>query len=92
MHRLARRIGAVSWPAFLAAAALETAVFAFVDPASLRAPTGGALELSDTAIYSVAFLAFWLIAGVACWMTLTLTADKAQVDADAGEALSDSQR
>jgi len=94
MHTLARRIGAVLWPAFLGAAALEMAVFAFVDPAGLRAPSGGAPEWSPIAVYSLAFFAFWLIAGGACWLTLTLALGHRRTAPDAGasDALSDSRR
>jgi hypothetical protein len=67
-----RRIGSVVWPAFLGAAALEVVVFAFVDPQSLHLPGGGEVPLSPTAIYSLAFFAFWVLVAGACVLTLTL--------------------
>jgi hypothetical protein len=67
-----RRLGWALWPAFLAAAVLEMAVFALVDPDALHSPGGGPLALSRTAIYSLAFLGFWATtaaaAAVALWL------------------------
>jgi hypothetical protein len=69
-----RRLGWVLWPSFLAAAVLEMAVFALVDPQALHTPGGEALALSRTAIYSLAFLGFWattaVTAAVALWLAL----------------------
>ena len=55
MNRVARRAAAIAWPAFLAAAVLEIAVLAFVDPASLQTLDGDALGWSATTVYSLAF-------------------------------------
>jgi len=35
-------------------------------------PTGGALALSATAVYSIAFFVFWLLAALTCVLTLVL--------------------
>jgi len=51
---------------------LEIAVFAFVDPQALHTLTGDSLPLSDTAVYSIAFLAFWACTAVACGLTVLL--------------------
>jgi hypothetical protein len=72
MKRLARNAAAIGWPAFLVAGVLEIAVFAFVDPASLHTLGGEALQWSPTAVYSLAFLAFWVATSVACGLTLLL--------------------
>jgi len=72
MKRLARRAAAVAWPAFLVAAVLEIGVFAFVDPQSLHTLGGQTLQLSETAIYSMAFFFFWAATGAACALTLLL--------------------
>jgi hypothetical protein len=72
MKRIARRTAAILWPAFLVAAVLEMVVFAFVDPAALHALRGGALPLSATAVYSLAFLAFWACTSAACALTVLL--------------------
>ena len=72
MKRLARRVAAIAWPAFLVAAVLEIGVFAFVDPQSLHTLGGAALPLSETAVYSLAFFFFWSATAVACALTLLL--------------------
>jgi hypothetical protein len=72
MKRLARRWATILWPAFLVAAVLEIAVFAFVDPQSLHTFSGEALPLSATAVYSIAFLLFWICTAVACGLTVLL--------------------
>jgi hypothetical protein len=71
-RRLARVTAAVAWPAFLVSGVLEIAVFAFVDPRSLHTLSGVALDLSDTAVYSLAFLFFWACTSVACLLTVAL--------------------
>lgn len=72
MKSLTRRIAAIAWPAFLVAGVLEIAVFAFVDPSSLQTVSGAALEMSATAVYSIAFFMFWLATAAACALTLLL--------------------
>lgn len=72
MNRIARRAASIAWPAFLVAAVLEIAVFAFVDPQSLHTLSGGSLGLSDTAVYSLAFLVFWACTTAACGLTVLL--------------------
>lgn len=72
MKHLARRAATIAWPAFLGAGALEIAVFAFVDPATLSLPGGEALGLSATTVYSVAFFVFWAVVAAACALTWLL--------------------
>ncbi len=72
MKRAARRWASIVWPAFLVAAVLEIAVFAWVDPAALRTPAGASLPLSATAIYSIGFLVFWACTAAACGLTVLL--------------------
>jgi hypothetical protein len=70
----------IAWPAFLAACALELLVFAFVDPADLhlaRAP----LAMSNTAVYTSAFFAFWIVAAAACTLAALLRLSPGQVNA-----------
>jgi hypothetical protein len=81
MQRLARRAAAVAWPAFLVASVLEIAVFAFVDPLSLHTLGGSAIELSPTAIYSLAFFVFWGAAAAASLLTLVLDRSAEEVNA-----------
>jgi heme O synthase-like polyprenyltransferase len=72
MKRLARRTAAVAWPAFMVAGVLEIAVFAFVDPQTLHTLSGASLQLSDTAVYSLAFFGFWVIVAAGCALTMLL--------------------
>jgi hypothetical protein len=73
-----RRAGWALWPAFMAAAVLEMAVFALVDPEALHAPGGGPLALSRTAVYSLAFLGFWATTAAAAAVALWLSAGQGQ--------------
>ena len=86
MKRIARRWASIVWPAFLVAAVLEMAVFAWVDPLSLHTPAGASLPLSATAIYSIAFLVFWACTAVACALTVLLerSTDDLNASASAG--------
>lgn len=72
MKKAVRRAAAIAWAAFLVAAVLEIAVFAMVDPQSLHTLEGARLGLSDIAIYSIAFLGFWLCAAGACGLAVLL--------------------
>ncbi len=65
MNRLLLQVAVVGWPAFLAAGVIDMFVFAFVEPASLHGFSGGALEVSATAVYSIAFLVFWVLVAAA---------------------------
>ncbi len=80
MRHLARKAASVAWPAFLVAAVLEIAVFAFVDPQSLHTLGGAALGLSDTAVYSLAFFVFWGATAGACMLTLLLEKGAAEIN------------
>ena len=80
VKRLVRRLASIAWPAFLVAAVLEMAVFAFVDPRSLHTLGGAALPLSDTAIYSLAFLVFWACTAVGCGLTVLLERSAADIN------------
>ncbi len=82
MKRLARRAASILWPAFLLAAVLEIAVFAFVDPAALHTLSGDALGWSETTIYSVAFLAFWCCTTAACALTVLLERSADEINAE----------
>ncbi len=62
----------VLWPAFVGACALEMLVFAMVDPAALHWPGGASLALSDLALYSLAFFAFWAVVAAAVALAFAL--------------------
>ena len=81
MKRLARRWATILWPAFLVAAVLEIAVFAFVDPKSLHLLDGETLPLSAAAVYSIAFLVFWACTAVACSLTVLLDRSADEINA-----------
>ena len=81
MKRVARRWASIVWPAFLVAAVLEMAVFAWVDPLSLHTLAGASLPVSATAIYSLAFLLFWICTGVGCALTVLLERSTDEVNA-----------
>lgn len=81
MNRFSRQIAIVAWPAFVAAGVIETFVFAFVEPASLHTLGGAALELSATAVYSLAFFVFWALVAGACWVGLRLARSAAEINA-----------
>ncbi len=82
MRRLARRAAAIAWPAFMVAGVLEIAVFAFVDPFSLHTLGGSAVDLSATAVYSLAFFVFWGATATACLLTLVLERSAEDVNAE----------
>ena len=67
----------VLWPAFMMAGVLEMLVFAVVDPASLTGWGGAALMWSDSAVYSIAFLVFWLVIATSTAVTLLLARSSA---------------
>lgn len=82
MNRFARRLAIVIWPAFLVAGVLEIAVFAFVDPSAVHAPDGRPLDLSDTAVYSLAFFVFWALVSVGCLLALRLACSAEEINAE----------
>ena len=81
MKRQLRRAAAVLWSGFLVAAALELAVFAFVDPATLHGLSGALLQASATAVYSVAFFAFWAVAAAGAALSLLLDGSAQEINA-----------
>lgn len=82
MKRRVRRAAAIIWAAFLVAAVLEMAVFAWVDPQSLHTLEGAQLGLSDMAIYSIAFLGFWACTSVACALAVLLERSADDINAE----------
>ncbi|MFM2119095.1 MAG: hypothetical protein RL722_563 [Pseudomonadota bacterium] len=76
----AQRIMAILWPSFLMAGVLEMLVFAFADPADLHWMGGAPVQLSRSAVYSLAFFAFWLLISTAGALTLLLLQEPGQVN------------
>lgn len=84
MKRQVRRVAAVLWSGFLVAAALELAVFAFVDPQTLHNLSGAAVRASTTAVYSLAFLVFWVVATAGAALSLLLDGSSEAINAVGG--------
>ncbi len=80
MTRRARRLAAVLWSGFLVAAALELAVVAWVDPASVHGFSGGLLHTSASTVYSVVFLVFWAAAAAGSGLCLLLAGSAASIN------------
>lgn len=70
----------MAWPAFLTACLQEMLVFSVLDPVDIPVLHGPQLSLSPLAIYSLAFLAFWLLSLVASGLTLQLAQPAADVN------------
>ncbi|UCE32744.1 MAG: hypothetical protein JSW68_07615 [Burkholderiales bacterium] len=82
---LAQRVMWIAWPAFLMAGVLEMLLFAMVDPADVTW-FGEPLAWSRTAIYSVAFFAFWLLMICSSALTVLLEQTPAAGNQRAGAA------
>ena len=80
LSSLAQRLTAVWWPAFVMAGMIEMLVFAFVDPEDLRWLGGAPVDLSRTAVYSLAFFGFWLMVGLAGSITQLLMRESGDVN------------
>jgi hypothetical protein len=68
----------ILWPSFLMAGVLEMLVFALVDPGSLHWFGGEQVELSATAVYTLAYFVFWGVIAMAgaLMKLLDLSADE----------------
>jgi hypothetical protein len=71
---------AVAWPSFLMAGVLEMLVFSLVDPGQLHWFGGEAIESSATTVYSVAFIAFWIIISAAGAMSHLLAESATEIN------------
>jgi hypothetical protein len=65
----------ILWPAFLMAGVMEVLVFAVVDPADLHWFGGAALDWPRSAVYTVSFLIFWSVIGLAGAITALLATE-----------------
>ncbi len=70
----------VAWPAFLMAGVMEMLVFSLVDPAQLHWFGGAPIGLSPTAIYSLAFFAFWVVIALASMISQLLAEPAAEIN------------
>jgi len=64
----------VFWPSFLMAGVIEMLVFSMADPRELHGLGSDLMDLSPTAIYTLAFFCFWLVVATASALTLLLAA------------------
>jgi hypothetical protein len=80
--RLKMRVMAILWPSFIMAGVLETLVFALVDPGSLHWFGGEPVEMSASAVYTLAFLLFWGVIAIAGAMTRLLEGDPEAINAE----------
>ena len=74
------RVLAILWPAFLMAGVLEMLVFALVDPGGLHWFGGSPLGWSASAVYTLAFFAFWWVIAIACALTQLLGQGAAELN------------
>ena len=64
-----RSIGVALWCSFLAACVATLLTFAVLNPVDLLRASAMGSELSSTAVYSVGFFFFWIIAFIAATLT-----------------------
>jgi hypothetical protein len=70
----------VGWPAFLMAGVLEMLVFSLVDPTQLHWFGGAPVELSPTAVYSLAFFVFWVVIALASGISQLLAEPAVEIN------------
>lgn len=80
-----QRVVRILWPAFLAAGLLEMLVFAFVDPVDLHWGRH-ALDVPPAGMYTLAFFAFWGIAALSSWLTVSLSVPRASLNPHSSDA------
>jgi hypothetical protein len=78
--RFSHRVLAIAWPAFLMAGVLEMLVFALADPEDLHWIGGAPVELSRSAVYTLAFFVFWLVISTAGALTQLLLAEPGDIN------------
>lgn len=64
-----QRVALVAWPGFLAALVAEFAFFAMFDPLDFNER----LALSREAVYTLGFVAFWMLGSLSSALTLLLS-------------------
>ncbi|MEQ1879626.1 MAG: hypothetical protein ABL878_01495 [Burkholderiales bacterium] len=58
----------ILWPSFLVAGVAEAIFFTFFDPMELHL-LGEPIEVGRTAVYSIGFFGFWLVAAASSGLT-----------------------
>lgn len=79
------KIFRVLWPSFLVAAVAEGIFFTVIDPQELYL-FGKAVQLSQTAAYSIGFLGFWAICAASSLLTWLLLMSAADINRGVGAA------
>jgi hypothetical protein len=74
------RAMAILWPSFIMAGVLETLVFALVDPGNLHWFGGEQVQLSASAVYTLAFFSFWGVIATAGVLTRLLEGDAEHIN------------
>lgn len=80
MKRAARLAMQIGWPSFLTACVLEMLVFSMVDPSQLHWMGGAPVALGPTAVYSLAFFAFWVVGALGAGVALLLAEPAAEIN------------
>lgn len=75
----AKKLIQILWPSFVVAGVAEALFFTAFDPHDLHL-FGEPLEASRTTIYSVGFLAFWLVAAVSSALTIFFQRTAAEIN------------
>ena len=75
-----QRLMWIAWPAFLVAGVVEMVVFAFVDPEQLHGIAGEPLGFSRSAVYTIAFFAFWMATMASSALTTLLALSPFEID------------
>ena len=77
---MSQRTMTILWPSFLMAGVLEGMVFSLLDPSDLRWLGHIPVEASPLAVYSVSFLAFWVLISTSGALTALLCIDPDAVE------------
>ena len=75
------RVMTILWPSFVMAGVLEGMVFSVVDPAELRWLGHVPIDASPQAIYTLSFLAFWVLISTSGALTTLLWIDPEAIEA-----------
>jgi len=87
-----RRVGAVAWPSFFAAAVASVVFFAIVDPSELADITWPHLAISREFGYSIGFFMFWACTlGSSAFTALLLSSRVKQAAGERRQAIKSGQ-
>ena len=75
----AKKLIQILWPSFVVAGVAEALFFTVFDPHDLH-PFGEPIQASRTTLYSVGFLAFWLVAAISSALTIFFQRTAAEIN------------